>query len=193
MTMKKETNDPKKQLKEPSPETSPAMAKPSDYLRAVKASLKAGNQKQAFALLQKAALHYPDAPLVLSYYGCLLSIVDKRYRTGIETCKKAIAMIEDMKEDESLDKDAYYPVLYLNLGRAFIAARKKQDAMNAFKSGLTYDRSHYELLKEIKGLGLRKAPPIPFLDRSNVLNKYIGKILQKTAKKTARPSGRSSG
>jgi hypothetical protein len=30
-------------------------------------------------------------------------------------------------------------------------------------------------------LGVRKKPPVPFLDRSNPINKYIGKLLNKSS------------
>jgi tetratricopeptide (TPR) repeat protein len=150
-----------------------------DYLRAIKASLKAGKQKDAFALLQQASLHFPDSPLILSYYGCLQAVVDKKYRSGVETCNRALSLLQ---EQASFEEDTLYPVLYLNLGRALVAAKKKQDAVDAFKTGLTYDRSHYELLKEVKALGQRKQPPVPFLDRANPINKYIGMILHKGKK-----------
>ncbi len=153
--------------------------RPADYLRAVKARLRSGRQKEAFGLLLQASVRYPDEPLILSYYGCLQAIVDKRYRSGVETCKRAIALF---KKEASFDEDALYPVFYLNLGRAYVAAGKKRDAIDAFKKGLKYDNSHYDLLKELRGLGIREKPPVPFLDRSNPINKYVGLILHKAKK-----------
>jgi tetratricopeptide (TPR) repeat protein len=163
--------------------------KPADYLRAVKAQLRSGNQKEAFRILQQASLHFPDQPLILSYYGCLQAVVDKKYRSGIDNCKKAIALL---RQKESFDLEVLFPVLYLNLGRACVAAGKKKDAVDSFNKGLKYDGSNRELLKELRGLGERKRPPMPFLDRSNPINKYIGLILQKGKKESEKNRGRGA-
>jgi len=37
-------------------------------------------------------------------------------------------------------------------------------------------------LNEMRVLGKRKKAPVPFLDRSNLINKYIGMILHKVNK-----------
>jgi tetratricopeptide (TPR) repeat protein len=174
----KEQDDPKKSANasEPVTDASHEVVKPGDYLRAVKASLQKGNQKAAFNLLQDAALQYPDDPFILSYYGCLQSLVDRKYRAGVEKCKQALSMI---KRESSFGEDMLYPVFYLNLGRAYVAAGKKKDALDAFGKGLKYDNSNRDILMELRGLGSRKQAPVPFLDRSNPINKYIGLILRK--------------
>jgi len=162
-----------------------AEAKPADYLRAVKAHLRAGKQKEAFRIMQQASMRFPDDPMVLSYYGCLLAVVDRKFRSGVDACKKAITLL---RKKESFEEELLYPVVYLNLGRAFVAAGKKKDAIDAFQKGLIYDGGHRELRKELRELGERKKPPVPFLDRSNPINKYIGIILYKAKKQPARPS-----
>jgi tetratricopeptide (TPR) repeat protein len=148
-----------------------------DFLRAVKAALRDSNPKEAFRILQQASLHYPDDPMVLSYYGCLQAVVDKKFRSGVENCKKAIAL---MKLKKSFEEDVLFPVFYLNLGRAYVAAGKKRDAIDAYLKGLEYDNGHYELRKELRSLGERGKPPVPFLDRSNPINKYVGLIVRKS-------------
>ena len=155
------------------------VAKPGMYLRAVKAHLRKGNQKEAFSLLQDAALHYPDDPFILSYYGCLQALVDKKYRAGVEKCKRALSLI---KKESSFGEDMLYPVFYLNLGRAYVAAGKKKEALEAFERGRKYDNSNRDILMEMRRLGSRKKAPVPFLDRSNPINKYIGLILRKANK-----------
>lgn len=152
---------------------------PRDFLRQVKISLSKGKQKEAFSLLQRAHVNFPDDPFILSYFGCLQAIVDKRYRTGIETCKKALALI---KQSSSFGEEMLFPVFYLNLGRAYVAAGKKKDALETFNKGLKFDNSNRDLQKEVRALGKRKAAVVPFLDRSNPINKYIGLILHKSDK-----------
>lgn len=162
--------------------------KPSEYLRAVRSHLRSGKHKDAYSLLLQASIRHPEDPLILSYYGCLQAIVDKKYRSGVETCKRAILLL---KKQGSFSEEVLYPVFYLNLGRAYVAAGKKKDAIDAYKKGLRYDNGNSDLRKELQGLGVRKQPPVPFLDRSNPINKYIGLILK--SEKKAPQGGKSGG
>jgi tetratricopeptide (TPR) repeat protein len=187
----KEHNDPKKpdNASELMSSVPAEQIRPADYLRAVKAHLRSGKLKDAFGLLLQAAVQFPDEPLILSYYGCLQALVDKKYRTGVETCRRAIALF---KEKESFGMEVLYPVFYLNLGRAYLAAGKKKDAIEAFHKGLKYDNGNNDLRKELRGLGIRKKPLVPFLDRSNPINKYIGMILQKTKNEPGKGRGKGT-
>jgi tetratricopeptide (TPR) repeat protein len=153
--------------------------KPRDYLRAVKAHLRKGNQKAAFSLLQQASIQYPDDPFILSYFGCLQALVDKKYRAGVEKCKQALSLI---RKQSSFGEEMMYQVFYLNLGRAYLSAGKKKDALDAFQKGLKYDNSNADIRMELRELGSRKKTLVPFLDRSNPINKYIGLILHGTNK-----------
>lgn len=164
---------------QPGPLRTPASEEevtPADYLKAVKSRLHAGKQKVAFELLQEASIQFPEDPFIMSYYGCLMAVVEKKYRTGVEKCRKAIALL---KKQSSFGEEMMYPGFYLNLGRAYLAASKKDEAILAFKKGLQYDQHNGELLKELRSLGVRKPPPVPFLGRSNPINKYIGRLLSK--------------
>ena len=160
--------------------------KPSDYLRAVRAHLRNGKQKDAYGLLLQATVQYPEDPLILSYFGCMQALVDKKFRSGVESCKRAILLL---KKQQTFSEEVLYPVFYLNLGRAYAAAGKKKDAIDSFKKGLKYDSGNGDLKKELHGLGVRKQPPVPFLDRSNPINKYIGMILHKTTKSAGGKTG----
>jgi tetratricopeptide (TPR) repeat protein len=170
-------------VKGPEPPDNTGGIKPGAYLRPVMAHLRKGEQKEAYSLLQQAVLEHPDDPFVLSYYGCLQALVDKKYRAGVDKCQQAISMIQKLT---AFDEDMLYPVFYLNLGRAYVAARRKRDAFDAFGKGLEYDKSNREILMEIRALGSRKKAIVPFLDRSNPINKYLGKIVNKKNKATAK-------
>jgi hypothetical protein len=56
----------------------------------------------------------------------------------------------------------------------------RREAIAAFEAGLRYDSDHSELRLEQQLIGLRKQPPMPFLSRSNPINKYLGIILNST-------------
>ncbi len=155
--------------------TGHACLKPADFYRQVKADLYAGRKQDAFALLQQSMIHFPNNPILLSYYGYLTVLVGKRYRTGVETCLKALVKL---RSSGAIDEDSYYQVCYYNLGRAYAASGKRKEALDALKRGLAYGRTNGDIVKEMEQLGVRrKTPPIPFLKRSNPLNKYIGILL----------------
>ncbi len=124
----------------------------------------------------EANVRYPDDPLILSFYGSLQALVDNKYRSGIETCRKALARF---KPKDPHTASVLYPLFYLNLGRAYLAADRKKEAIAAFQKGLSYDMGNIELKKEMKQLGIRKNPPVSFLDRSNPVNILMGKLLNK--------------
>ncbi len=149
---------------------------PAEYLNAARAHLRTGKARDAYQVLLHASLDYSDDPVILSYFGCLEAVVDKKYTRGIETCKRAIAIL---KARGSTDEGLLMPIFYLNLGRACVAGRKKQEAVDAFTKGLSYNKGSIELQKELRALGKRKKPPVPFLSRSNPINKYIGLLLHK--------------
>lgn len=146
----------------------------AEYVKEARALLLDGQRREAYQLLIQAVGYYPENAIILSYYGYLQSLVDRKYQSALAACKRALALFE------AADKSSariLYPILYLNLGRTCIAAGKKKEAIVAFTKGLSHDKSHPELKKEMRLLGTRKNPPVPFLSRSNPVNKYIGKML----------------
>lgn len=153
--------------------------KPSDYLDEIKILLQKKNLKKALDLLLSALEQYPDEPFLLSYYGCLEAIINKNHAYGIEVCLSAIRICD---EKMPFGHEIFYPTFYLNLGRAYLAARKKKEAVAAFQKGLTYDRENKDILWEMRKIGVRKRPLVPHLKRANPINKYIGLILHRLGK-----------
>jgi tetratricopeptide (TPR) repeat protein len=151
----------------------------SDYMGEVKEFLKKKNKKSALRVLHEAIELYPDDPFLLSYYGCLEAVANKNYKSGIDTCHRAI---ESLKRRVPFGEEFFFPVFYLNLGRAYLAAGKKKEAVESFSRGLSADKENSDLLWEIKKLGVRRKPVVPFLKRSNPINKYIGQLLHSSGK-----------
>ncbi len=48
--------------------------------------------------------------------------------------------------------------------------------MRAIRRGLKIDSQHLELMALYRELGMREAPVLAFLDRSNPLNQILGRI-----------------
>jgi len=144
---------------------------PAQYLTEARALLRNGQKRKAYGILLQAMELNPEHPVILSYCGWLRAVVDKKPRSGITLCRKSFVVF---KTSNPHTASVIYPVLYLNLGKAFYAAGKRKEAVENFEKGLTYDRGHFEIKKEMQRLGMRKKPIVPFLSRSNPVNKYLG-------------------
>jgi tetratricopeptide (TPR) repeat protein len=151
----------------------------SEYFEEVQQLLKKGNGKRAIEVLEEALFKFPNDPFLLSYFGCLTAVVRNHPKEGISICLNAIKQLHSTMPFGS---EFFYPVFYLNLGRAYIKGGKKKEAFIAFHQGLQNNPDNKDILGEIKKLGSRKKSPLPFLQRSNPINKYIGLLISKESK-----------
>jgi len=153
-----------------------------DYIKEAEDLFRRNNQNEALKLLTEALEHYPNNPFIWSYQGCLDAIVNKNYSKGVNTCRHAFKIL---KEQMPFGEEFFFPILYLNMGKAYLAANKRKEAYASFKKGLEIDMGNRNLLNELKKLGIRRQPSFPFLKRSHPLNKYIGKLSHKLKKQTS--------
>jgi tetratricopeptide (TPR) repeat protein len=155
----------------------------ADYIRAMRAHLRNSKPLSAYSVANDALKRYPANPLIVSYHGVLQSVVDKKHRSAVDACRKALLLF---KAEDSYSASVVYPHLYLNLGKAYLATGKKKEAVEAFQKGLKYERSNPELKQALRRLGIRKAPLVSFLSRSNPINKLLGMLLNKPGKDNQR-------
>jgi tetratricopeptide (TPR) repeat protein len=153
------------------PPTKPQKSK-AEYAEAIRLDLKS-NKKTALGTAREALEKFPDDPFFLSYCGYLTAIVEGKSREGAGMCEAAITIL---RKSKSTDIAFFLPLFYLHLGKVYMKADRKQPAINAFQEGLKFDSRNRELLSELKAIGSRKSPVIPFLGRSNPINKFLGKL-----------------
>lgn len=142
-----------------------------EYFDAIKKLLAIRNKKQALKILNDALEEFPEDPFIMSYYGWLKAVVEKKYDEGIKICQMALEKLDPVVRH---GKESLYATFYLNLGRAYLAGGQREPAIEAFNDGLKIDKSNHDLLWEFKKLGTRRKPVITFLSRSNPINKYLG-------------------
>ena len=97
-----------------------------------------------------------------SFYG--LALIYTGHPRGIKLCHSSAV-------DELRDGDVFY-----NLARAELELGNRQTAIQALQRGLDIDKSHPGLIHLRQRIGIRRKRPLPFLRRSNPLNKVIGKL-----------------
>lgn len=102
-------------------------------------------------------------PRYLSYYGVCLSYEGRRATEGAKLCRDA------------LTREVFNPDLYHNLGRALLACGRRREAFEVLHQGLKWERGHPGIVRELRTMGRRRRPTIPFLSRSNPLNVLLGR------------------
>lgn len=100
----------------------------------------------------------------LSQYGLCLGAVTQRKYEGIQFCREAAEM------------ESYNPDLHWNLGRVLLAANRRRDAFQALLRGLGLQRDHPGIVAELRRMGIRRRPILPFLSRDNPLNMFLGRF-----------------
>ncbi|MDH3973489.1 MAG: hypothetical protein OEV42_04330 [Deltaproteobacteria bacterium] len=63
---------------------------------------------------------------------------------------------------------------YRNLAELYMIARKRNKAIMVLERGVKVCKNKKMLLQKWRMMGMRKSPPLPFLSRSNPVNKYLG-------------------
>jgi len=122
-----------------------------------------GDTLNGLLFLEKTGEVFWKDPVFCSYLAVCLARERQKFCMAVNLCMDSIAV--EPKE----------PLHYLNLGRVYLAAGNKKEAIRAFHNGLLkgYNKKIHSLLNV---LGQRKPPVIPFLDRSHPLNVFLGKL-----------------
>ena len=127
---------------------------------------KRGEKLAALASFEKSCQLDDSDPLCRSY----LALLSATQRGQMENAAKVLEdLVEQFPEE---------PLVYLNLGRLYLFADRKQDAVDTLRKGAAAGKLP-EIHQLLESLGLRKKPVIPFLSRQNPINKFSGLLLKK--------------
>jgi len=133
-----------------------------EFQRAVQ-DIAEDNSLGALARLERA-LRFGDNRRWHSYLGYCIARERGQVRKGIDLCQSSLELEPDNPEH------------YLNLGKVHLIGGNKDEALRAFRDGMTRtgDATLADLLER---LGTRKPPVISFLSRDNPLNRFLGLLL----------------
>lgn len=124
--------------------------------------LKMNDMPGTMHFLKEALQHRPMDPHYLSYLGLCMARLDPAKTEAVILCEQAAEEV------------CYDAQLYLNLGKVHLLLGDRRKARVAYTRGLELDGDNSHLRREIKAMGVRKAPVFPFLERSNPLNRFSG-------------------
>jgi len=128
-------------------------------------TLENGESAAALTLLEKA-VSMERNPLYCSNLAVCLAKEKRDFKLAISLCKEAIR------------KEPKNSIHFLHLGRVHLLADQKRDALRIFSMGLR-NETNQDIIAEMKKFDRRRPPLIPFLERSNPINKTLGKIFYK--------------
>jgi len=100
----------------------------------------------------------------LSYYGLSLALTRGGLHEAVRCCRLAAK------------QEGYRPEVCLNLGRVLLMAGRRREAHRALKRALRIQPGSREIRRELKRMGIRRRPVLPFLPRESSINVFLGRI-----------------
>jgi len=131
-----------------------------------------GRKREALALAEAAHRMVIEIPgglakdgAVSAWFGYLLGVVGGKLAGGLEICRLAAA------------ECFWEPRVYEYLARLEIEAGSRRRAVDALERGLAVSPADSELLALRRSLGIRRSPPVAFLDRNHPVNRWLGAFI----------------
>jgi tetratricopeptide (TPR) repeat protein len=146
-----------------------ANATAEDHFRRGHEDLDSGQLERALGHFRAAHRLDPGHPGYRSFFGLALGLVERRWERALELCRSAA-------REEFFD-----PVHYHNLARLHLSFGFKAEAVRLLHRGLLIDPENPEIAAELGQLGIRRRPPVAFLRRDHLLNRWLGRLLDRLA------------
>ncbi|MFO7915132.1 MAG: hypothetical protein R6U43_05515 [Candidatus Krumholzibacteriales bacterium] len=132
------------------------------YIKA-SGSVRRGNYQSGKSYLEDAVKIAPENPYYLSLLGLCMA-KEGFISRGKSLCSKAVSLAPDKCE------------CYVNLGRVFLEEDLREEARTVFLRAYRIDKRNVDVAMELSRMGIRRPPVIPFLQRGNQLNIFLGKL-----------------
>ena len=103
-------------------------------------------------------------PYYISFVGVSLARAQRKWEPALKLCELALSM----KHNEAQ--------LYLNLAEVYTSAGRREEALITLDRALASLGPNARIQQARLKLGRRRSPALPFLDRQNVVNRYLGAL-----------------
>lgn len=146
----------------------------ADYHAEAQGMLRRNKPRDAARVVAEARRFHPEDAMLASLAGLMTAMVERQYRAAVDLCVYAVGQAErpPVPGASPIDRAA----LYLNLSRVYLVSGDKRRAVESLKQGVAHDSPDGAIEREMVKLGIRQTPVLPFLTRSNPVNKVLGKI-----------------
>jgi predicted Zn-dependent protease len=128
--------------------------------------------EKALTHMHRAVELEPENPFYKSYLGVCIARAEERWADAEDLCDSAVRQKRDQ------------PQLYLNLADVYVAAGRRQDAIETLLLGVRYAQRDSRLPRMLNQLSSRRRPVIPFLGRQNFVNRQLGQWRHRALRRT---------
>lgn len=129
--------------------------------------LRQGDSHQALRHVRRAVEVEPGNPFYLSYAGLLTAQAEENYEAAERLCMQALGLKWNHAQ------------LYLNLAEIYQRAGETQLAIETLQKGLISAGRDFRIRRALERLGVRRPAVFPFLERTHVLNRTLGRWRQR--------------
>jgi len=123
---------------------------------------------QALPHMRKAVDLDKNNPYYMSYLGVVLARSEQKWGEAERLCDQAVRMKRNQAQ------------LYLNLAEVYATAGRRDDAVEALRSGLKFARRDVRLTIAMNKLTHRRSPVLSFLARKHPVNRHLGLLRHRT-------------
>ena len=106
----------------------------------------------------------PTSPRYRSYFGLCLGLAERRFDKALDLCRSAAK------------EEFFNPAMYHNLARVHLAFGFKAEGIRYLRRGLMIDPENEPIAADLGALGFRRSPPLRFLSRRHLLNRWFGAL-----------------
>jgi tetratricopeptide (TPR) repeat protein len=135
-----------------------------EHFRRGEAALQSEDHTRALEHFRAANRLDPTSPRYRSYFGLCLGLAERRFDKALDLCRSAAK------------EEFFNPALYHNLARVHLAFGFKAEGIRYLRRGMMIDPGNAPIAADLEVLGVRRLPPLRFLSRRHVLNRWLGAI-----------------
>lgn len=131
--------------------------------------LRDGYPAEALSHARRALGVAPKNPFYLSYAGLLSALAEKRFSDGELLCQEALGV------------KCNHAQLYLNLAEVYYQSGRTAEAITTLEKGMMSAGRDFRIRRALEKMGVRRSPVLPFLHRTHVLNRTLGRLRHRLA------------
>jgi tetratricopeptide (TPR) repeat protein len=135
-----------------------------EHFKRGEVALEADDHDVALTHFRAANRLDPTSPRFRSYFGLSLALSERRFDKAMSLCRSAAK------------EEFFNPALYHNLARVHLCFGFKAEGIRYLRRGLMIDPGSEVIASALRELGVRRRPPLRFLSRRHILNRWLGEV-----------------